>query len=56
MNFDELHHYSQSECSFLMGDHYEKWQSNSLGIVVCLTGEEVNFDELRHHCREHVHF
>ena len=46
MNFDKLHHHSRTECSFLMGDLYQKWESNTLGMVVELTGEDVNFDEL----------
>ena len=46
MNIDELHDPSQAECSFLMGDPYQKWQCNSFGMVLLLTGEDVNFDEL----------
>ena len=48
MNFDEFHHHSRSECSFLIGDPHQKWQCKWLGMVVRLTGEDVNFDELHH--------
>ena len=48
VNFNELHHQSQSECSFLIGDRYQKCQCNSLEMVVRLTGEDLNFDKLHH--------
>ena len=56
MNFDELHHHSPSECSFLMGDPDRKFQCNSLGMVLRVTGEDVNFDELHHYSRSECSF
>ena len=56
MNFDELHHHSQSECSFLTGDPYQKWQCASLGMFVLFAGDDVNFDELHHESQTECSF
>ena len=56
MNFNELHHQSLSECSFLINDPYQKRHCNSLGMVGCLTSEDVNFDELHDPFRSECSF